>query len=145
MTGGVLLVHGNAGDQVGHTMRRGLIAVGGDVGDFAAINMIAGSLFVLGACGLRPAAAMRRGTLAVFNDRPELLPTFRSGGHCEPLFLSVYLGKLADMGFAAPYEWRARRPMKSFTATCSPAAAARFSYACEVQSWPAFNPWLDTA
>jgi formylmethanofuran dehydrogenase subunit C len=106
MTGGTLLVHGNAGDQTAHTMRRGLITIGGNVGDFAGVNMIAGSIFVLGKCGLRPAAAMRRGTVAVFNDKPTLLPTFRSGGLCEPLFLSVYLGKLAALGFHTPDEWR---------------------------------------
>ena len=49
-------------------MRRGLVVIGGTVGDFAGINMIAGSLFVFGACGIAPAAGMRRGTLAVFHD-----------------------------------------------------------------------------
>ncbi|HVU89248.1 MAG TPA: formylmethanofuran dehydrogenase subunit C [Pirellulales bacterium] len=106
MTGGILLIHRSAGDQTAHTMRRGLIAVGGNVGDFAGINMIAGSLFVSGTCGLRPAAGMRRGTLVIFNDRPALLPTFRSGGRCQPLFLSIYLGKLAALDFPAPDEWR---------------------------------------
>jgi formylmethanofuran dehydrogenase subunit C len=87
-------------------MRRGLIAIGGNVGDFAGINMIAGSLFVLGTCGRRPAAGMRRGTIAVFNDHPALLPTFRSGGRCEPLFVSVYLGQLATLGFPISDHWR---------------------------------------
>ncbi|HEY4311200.1 MAG TPA: formylmethanofuran dehydrogenase subunit C [Pirellulales bacterium] len=101
MTGGTLLVHGNAGDQVAHTMRRGLVAIGGAVGDFAGINMVAGSLFIFGACSLRPAAGMRRGTVAVFNDSPALLPTFRAGGRCQPLFLRVYLRTLAQLDFPA--------------------------------------------
>lgn len=99
MTDGVLLVHGSAGEQAAHTMRRGLVAIGGDVGDFAGINMIAGSLFVFGGCGSRPAAGMRRGTLAVFRDAPTLLPTFRSGGRCQPLFLRVYVRTLERLGF----------------------------------------------
>jgi len=104
MTGGEILVAGNAGKEAGHTMRRGLLAIGGSIGDFAAINMIAGSIFVFGDCGLRPAAGMRRGTLALFGPRPRLLPTFRSAGTCEPLFVRVYLRALAQAGFATPPE-----------------------------------------
>ncbi|MES1213016.1 MAG: formylmethanofuran dehydrogenase subunit C [Singulisphaera sp.] len=104
MTGGIVLVHGSAGDQVGHTMRRGLVAVGQNVGDFAGLNMIAGSLLVCGACGARPAAAMRRGTLAALGARPALLPTFRSGGRCQPLFLRVYLRALARWQFPTAAE-----------------------------------------
>jgi len=100
MDGGTILVHGDAGDEVAHTMRRGLIAVGGSVGDFPAINMLAGSLFVYGRCGIRPAAGMRRGTLAFFADQPQLLPTFRAGGPCQPLFMRVYLRRLAELGYA---------------------------------------------
>lgn len=105
MTGGEILVAGSAGHEVGHTMRRGLVAIGGSIGNFAAINMIAGSIFVLGACGLRPAAGMRRGTLALFGPRPTLLPTFRSAGVCQPLFVRVYLRALAKAGFATPTEF----------------------------------------
>jgi len=105
MTGGEILVAGNVGHEAGHTMRRGLLAVGGSIGNFAAINMIAGSIFVLGACGVRPAAGMRRGTLALFGPRPTLLPTFRSAGLCQPLFLRVYLRALAQAGFATPAAW----------------------------------------
>jgi len=102
MTGGVIMVDRDAGDEAGHSLRRGLIAIGGAVGDFPAINMIAGSLFVFGACGARPAAGMQRGTLALFGDRPTLLPTFRAAGPCQPLFLSVYLRQLAELGFSVP-------------------------------------------
>lgn len=100
MIGGTILVHGDAGDEVGHTMRRGLIAVGGRIGDFAGVNMIAGSIFVCGACGARPGAGMQRGTLALLGPRPALLPTFRSGGPCNPLFLRVYLREISRLGLA---------------------------------------------
>ncbi|HEY2838918.1 MAG TPA: formylmethanofuran dehydrogenase subunit C [Pirellulales bacterium] len=102
MTGGEILVRDNVGHEVAHTMRRGLLAVGGSIGNFAAINMIAGSVFAFGACGVRPAAGMRRGTLALFGPRPTLLPTFRSAGLCQPLFVRVYLRALAQAGFVTP-------------------------------------------
>ena len=35
MTGGTILIGGAAGNEVGHNMRRGLIAIGGACGDFA--------------------------------------------------------------------------------------------------------------
>ncbi len=106
MTGGTILVHGDAGNEVGHTMRRGLIAVSGRMGDFAGVNMIAGSIFAFGACGARPGAGMQRGTLALLGPRPALLPTFRSGGRCDPLFLRVYLREIARLGLAAANELR---------------------------------------
>lgn len=104
MNGGTILIHGDAGDEVAHTMRRGLIAIGGKVGDFPAINMLAGSLFVCGECGIRPAAGMRRGTVAFFQAQPQLLPTFRPGGPCQPLFMRVYLRRLAELRFTTSAE-----------------------------------------
>jgi len=44
MRGGVILVDGDAGDEVGAVMRRGLIVVGGRCGEFAAAGAIAGSV-----------------------------------------------------------------------------------------------------
>ena len=100
MTGGTILIDGDAGNEVGHSMRRGLIAIGGNVGDFVALNFIAGSVFVMGRCGIRPAAGMRRGTLAFLGDSPPpLLPTFRSGGVGRLTFLCLYLRELARLGF----------------------------------------------
>lgn len=99
MTGGAILVDGPCGNEIGHTMRRGLIAVGG-AGDFTGVNMIAGSIFVFGPCGIRPAAGMRRGTVALLGDSaPPLLATFRRDGVVQPVFLRVYLLALAQWGY----------------------------------------------
>ena len=57
MTGGTILVDGNAGNEIGHSMRRGMLAVGGDVGDLVGFNMLAGSIFVGGRSGIRHGAA----------------------------------------------------------------------------------------
>jgi formylmethanofuran dehydrogenase subunit C len=103
MTKGTILIGGDVGNEVGHTMRRGLIVVGGSAGDFACLNMIAGSMFVLGTCGIRPAAGMRRGTLALLGDNPPpLLPTFRLAGRARPQFLRLYLLALRKHGYRIP-------------------------------------------
>ncbi len=77
MTGGSILIRGKTGNEVGHTMRRGLIAVG-SVGDLAGFNMLAGSILVFGEAGIRHGAGMHRGTIAFLGDHaPDLLPTFK--------------------------------------------------------------------
>ena len=83
VTGGTILVHGRAGNEIGHAMRRGFIAIGGDIGDLAGMNMLAGSLFVFGDCGIRHGAGMRRGTIAMLGaTRFNPLPTFRKACRC---------------------------------------------------------------
>lgn len=44
MTGGTIEIYGSAGNEIGHTMRRGLIAIGTKVGDLVGFNMLAGSI-----------------------------------------------------------------------------------------------------
>jgi formylmethanofuran dehydrogenase subunit C len=105
MRGGVILVDGNAGNEVGSGMRRGLIAVGGNVADFAGVSMIAGTLFLFGKCGVRTGAGMKRGTVAVFGDKPQLLPTFRFDCVSRPVFLRIYLRYLRDAGFPVAPEF----------------------------------------
>lgn len=105
MRGGVILVDGNAGNEVASTMRRGCIAIGGDTGDFTGVSMVAGSVLVLGQPGIRPAAGMKRGTLAVFRGQPQLLPTFRFDCVYRPVFLRIYLTQLRSWGFSVPDEF----------------------------------------
>jgi formylmethanofuran dehydrogenase subunit C len=100
MTGGTILVDGNAGNEIGHTMRRGTIAIGGAAGDMLAFNMLAGTVLVLGECGIRPGAGMRRGTLGLFGlNPPPLLPTFRFGSTYRPLIMRMALRGLRSRGF----------------------------------------------
>ena len=51
MTGGTLIIHGNAGARLGDRMRRGLVLVGGDAGDFAASRLVAGTIGIAGRVG----------------------------------------------------------------------------------------------
>jgi formylmethanofuran dehydrogenase subunit C len=74
-------------------MRRGVVAVAGDVGDYAGTGMLAGTLLVFGRLGRRPGAGLRRGTI-VAGSEVELLPTFRYACTYRPTFLLVYLRRL---------------------------------------------------
>jgi formylmethanofuran dehydrogenase subunit C len=99
MRGGVILVDGSAGNEVGSAMRRGLIAIGGEVGDFAGVSLIAGTIFLFGPPGVRLGAGMKRGTIALFAGPTQLLPTFHFDCTYRPVFMDLYLRRLAAWGF----------------------------------------------
>ena len=104
MTGGTILIDGTTGNEVGLTLRRGLVAVGG-CGDFVGANMIAGTVLVFGACGNRPGANMRRGTVGLFgSDPPKLLVSFRKSCVFKPPFLRPVFSYLRTLAFAVPSE-----------------------------------------
>ena len=100
MTGGTILIDEGVGNELGHTMRRGLIAVGGDAGDLIGFNMLAGTILTFGQIGIRHGAGMKRGTLALLGpEHPPILPTFRFACRCRPLALSLLLQELSRAGF----------------------------------------------
>lgn len=100
MRGGTILVDGDAGNEIGHSMRRGTIAIGGSIGDLAAFNMLAGTILIGGEVGIRHGAGMKRGTLVFLSeDRPELLPTFTSGGRQQPLVMTVLRREMEKVGY----------------------------------------------
>jgi formylmethanofuran dehydrogenase subunit C len=104
MTAGTIFIDGSAGNEVGLTLRRGLVAVGA-CGDFVGANMIAGTILVFGACGNRPAANMRRGTVGLFgDDPPKLLVSFRKSCVYKPPFLPLMFRRLRSLGYTVPNE-----------------------------------------
>ncbi len=80
MTGGRIVVVGNAGPYAGHRMRRGEIWIGGDCGRLAAAHMVAGSIMVAGQVGADSFVGMQRGSF--FASR---LPKLASGRFTRPL------------------------------------------------------------
>lgn len=103
MSGGEILIDGDAGNELGHTLRRGLIVIGGNAGDAIGFNLLAGTILVFGTAGIRPGAGMRRGTIALFgNNPPAMLPTFKYACTYRPEFLRVYLLRLRRAGFSVP-------------------------------------------
>jgi formylmethanofuran dehydrogenase subunit C len=101
MNRGLIIVEGNAGNEVGAVMRRGLIAVTGNVEDFAGAFMIAGSIIVFGRLGVRTGAGLLRGTIVTFQD-PELLPTFHYDCRYRPDFLRLIFEDLRRHGLSIP-------------------------------------------
>jgi formylmethanofuran dehydrogenase subunit C len=101
MNRGLIMVDGNAGNEVGAVMRRGLIAVGGNVEDFAGAFMIAGSIIVFGRLGIRAGAGMLRGTIVAFQSL-ELLPTYRYDCSYQPNFLNLMFRELQSRGLSIP-------------------------------------------
>ena len=63
MNGGWIVIKGNAGSRLGNRMRRGVIAVYGDVGIGACSSMISGTALLLGGQVNLPGTHMRRGTI----------------------------------------------------------------------------------
>jgi formylmethanofuran dehydrogenase subunit C len=103
MRDGTIVIDGSAGLEVGMRMRRGLIAVGGPVRDFAGLEMKGGTIVLRGGAELRTGAWMSRGTIVSVPPIP-LLPTFRHASDYNPPFLRLWGRYLSTLGFPIPYE-----------------------------------------
>ena len=84
-------------------MRRGVIAVGGQVRDFAGLEMKGGTIILRSGAELRTGAWISRGTIISLTPI-RLLPTFRYSCTYNPTFLRVYARHLSTLGFAIPSE-----------------------------------------
>ena len=105
MTDGTILIEGTAGLEVGMRMKRGIIAVGGLVRDFAGLQMKGGTIVLRSGAELRTGAWMVRGTIVSLKPIP-LLPTFSYASTYNPTFLRLYAKHLATLGFTIPFEDR---------------------------------------
>ena len=103
MNGGTILIEGSAGIEVGMRMRRGIIAVGGPVRDFAGLQMKGGTIVLMGGAEIRTGAWMIRGTIVSLTPI-RLLPTFSYACAYNPVFLRLYARHLRTLGFAIPHE-----------------------------------------
>jgi formylmethanofuran dehydrogenase subunit C len=113
MTGGTILVEGDAGQFVGQRMRRGLIAIRGKAGDYLGHTMLAGSL-IAGRCGVYPGTEMSRGTICVTDtERVECLPTFRLACTTHAPVVGMIGKQLHSLGFENDL-WNANRRWRQF-------------------------------
>lgn len=76
MRGGMLVVHGNAGERFADRMRRGTALVFGDVGDFLASRLVAGTVAIGGRAGAHVGYGMRRGSVVFAGGAPRVAPSF---------------------------------------------------------------------
>ena len=103
MKGGTILIGGSAGLEVGMRMKRGIIAVGDRVRDFAGLEMLGGTIILGGGAELRTGAWISRGTIISLKSIP-LLPTFSYACTYNPTFLRLYARHLSTLGFSLPHD-----------------------------------------
>jgi formylmethanofuran dehydrogenase subunit C len=119
MTDGTILIDGTAGLEVGMRMKRGMIAIGGLVRDFAGLQMKGGTIVLRSGAELRTGAWMVRGTIISLTPI-KLLPTFSYASTYNPTFLRLYAKHLATLGFPIPYEDRDGAYQRYAGDTCVP-------------------------
>jgi formylmethanofuran dehydrogenase subunit C len=83
-------------------MRRGLLVVYGNTGDFTASRLVAGTIAIGGTPGAHPAFGMRRGTLVLAQRRVELAPTFVPTSHDFAVIWRLLARQIAALG--GPFE-----------------------------------------
>lgn len=103
MRGGVIRVDGSAGLEIGMRMRRGLIVIGGQVRDFAGLQMKGGTICLLRGAELRTGAWMIRGTIISLQPVP-LLPTFAYNCDAMPTVMRLLARKLKTLGIDLPHD-----------------------------------------
>lgn len=76
MRGGTIIIHGNAGNELGCFMWEGLIKVYGNTAQFAGIHMKNGTIIIMGNSEGRAGAEMTGGKIIINGKIGEILPTF---------------------------------------------------------------------
>ena len=98
MRGGEILVHGDAGDEAGAGLRRGLIAVAGRAGDAAGLSALAGTIVALRRARRPPGRGHAPGEHRRDDRAPALLPTYARACTYRPPFLRLCLRRLRELG-----------------------------------------------
>jgi formylmethanofuran dehydrogenase subunit C len=102
MTGGAVVVDGDAGDRTGERMRRGTIIVRGRCGADAGARMLGGTVWAEQGFGAAAGVLMRRGTL-IGPSVESMLPTFVDAGKHDLVILRVLSRYLStNLGPLAP-------------------------------------------
>jgi hypothetical protein len=97
MTGGEIVVTGDAGEEAGAGMRRGLVAVGGQTRAGAGLRMLAGTVIALGGIGAEAGLGNRRGSL-VSGRSVEPLPAYAFAARFRPPALGLQLRRVRELG-----------------------------------------------
>ncbi len=107
MSGGTIVIHGSAGNELGYFMQKGIIKVHGNVGQFAGVHMKNGTIVVYGNSEGRNGAEMTGGKIVVCGSVPSVLPTFNidtvkprvkiNGEKLEGPFY-LFIGDIAEEG-----------------------------------------------
>jgi len=91
-------------------MRRGMLLIEGDTGEYCASNMKAGTLGVLGKTGARLGFSMKRGTLLLAQAPASQATWLDCGWHTLPFLNILYQSfKSLDTRFATLTQMRVKR------------------------------------
>ncbi len=102
MTGGLIVIDGQAGDRAGDRMRRGTIFIRGKCGSFAGSRMVGGTIWTELGFGADPGMLLRRGTL-IGPSVDQFLPTFVDAGRHDLVILPILSRYLREkLGPKAP-------------------------------------------
>ena len=98
MTGGVIVVDGNVGQECGAFLRRGMIVIRGAVAPFAGVHMNGGQIFAFGHISKRLGASAKGngGFIACLGGVEQMLPTYIYDSTYKPVFMRVYLQQLSE-------------------------------------------------
>jgi len=91
MKGGRVYVAGNVGNEMALHLRRGFIAVKGNVAEMAAARMKGGSIMVCGEIGPRACVEATRGIVFALGKIDSLPPTYKYSGSSEREFTGYYV------------------------------------------------------
>jgi formylmethanofuran dehydrogenase subunit C len=101
MSGGMILIEGTTGLEVGMRMKKGTIAIRGRARDFVGLQMKGGTIVLMTGAEIRAGAWMTRGTI-ISLEPLQMLPTFHHACDYQPTFLRLYAKSLAAHGFTIP-------------------------------------------
>jgi formylmethanofuran dehydrogenase subunit C len=98
------VVLGDAGDEAGSRMRRGVLAVAGRCGRHAGVGIIAGTLVLVGEAGDGAGLWSKRGSIVALGPIA-IPPTYQYACTYQPVHLRLILGRLRQ-AFGLPVESR---------------------------------------
>ncbi len=101
MTGGEIIVGGEAGEEAGAGMRRGLVAIGGRARSGVGLRMLAGTVIALGGIGAEAGLGNKRGSL-VSGRAVDPLPSYAFATRFQPPALRLQLLRVRELGLTVP-------------------------------------------
>ncbi|MBV9113497.1 MAG: formylmethanofuran dehydrogenase subunit C [Hyphomicrobiales bacterium] len=112
MSGGIVIVHGDAGSRAGDRLRRGIVVIEGRSGKDAGSRMIAGTLVLRGEVAGAPGPLMRRGTIVLVDGDCSTLPTFSDCGSHRLVAARLLAFELERLGLR--FARKLKRPVRRF-------------------------------
>ena len=88
MNGGIIVIHGKAGNFLGLQMRRGVVFVGQDVGNNCCNNMVAGTVILKKNFGNQLGLGMKRGSIILVKQKLKSA-NFIHTGESRSIFLNL--------------------------------------------------------